>query len=218
MIVMYSPQTGKAQRGEISSRGRNVTLDVDRHHWFKSVILPEEPALLSRLRRILSSPDEAEDVTAETLARAYVATDFARITAGRAYLFQISRNLLIDAARRNKIVSFDLMADLDQLQVDDGLEACLHARDELRHLQAIIETLPIQCRRVFILRRVYEHSIGEIADQMGLSVSTVEKHLTKAVMRVMNAIRDREELGGQWIETTRLAALADRGRSGRSRC
>lgn len=191
--------------------------DVDRHRWFKAVILPEEPALLARLRRMLPDADDAEDVAAETMARAYAAADFTRITAGRAYLFQIARNLLIDAARRDKVVSFDLVADLELLQVDDGQEAYLHARDELRRLQAIIETLPIQCRRAFVLRRVYGHSVGEIAEEMELSVSTVEKHLTKAVMRVMRAIRDREDLGGRRTETARVGASADRGRSGASR-
>ena len=191
-----------------------MALDVERHHWFKAVILPEEPALIARLRRILSNPDDAEDAAAETLARAYAATDFARITAGRAFLFQIARNLLIDNARRDKIVSFDVVADLDLLHVDDGLEACLHARDELRHLQAIIDTLPIQCRRVFVLRRVYDRSVGEIAEEMGLSVSTIEKHLTKAVTRVMQAIRDREGTGGQGSGTTRRRAGEDRARGG----
>ena len=191
-----------------------MALDVERHRWFKEVILPEEPALLARLRRIVAGSDDAEDVAAETIARAYAAADFHRITSGRAYLFQIARNLLIDTARRDKIVSFDLVADLELLQIDDGLEASLQARDELRHLQAIVETLPIQCRRVFLLRRVYERSVGDIAEEMGLSVSTVEKHLTKAVTRVMQAIRDREDSGGQRIKPTRHEASADRGRGG----
>ena len=191
-----------------------MALDRDRHDWFKEVILPEEPALLARLRRMLPSLDDAEEIAAETLARAYAATDYRRITAGRAYLFQIARNLLIDAARRDKIVSFDLVADLDLLQADTGLEACLQARDELRHLQAAIDTLPIQCRRAFVLRRVYGHSVGEVAELMSLSVSTVEKHLTKAVTRVMQATRDREEPGGQRSRTTRAGTGADRGRCG----
>ncbi len=168
--------------------------DADRFEWFKQVILPHEPMLQARLRRIVRDRAEVEDVAAETMTRAYATVDFSRITAGRSYLFQIARNLLVDAARRDKVVALDLLADLDLLQVDNTVETGLQARDELRRLQVIIDALPIQCRRVFVLRRIYDRSVVEIAEEMGLSVSTVEKHLTKAVTRVMRAIRDREDL------------------------
>jgi RNA polymerase sigma-70 factor (ECF subfamily) len=160
--------------------------------------------------------DEVDDLVAECLARAYAVPDFGRFDAGRAFLFQIARNLLIDAARREKVVSLDLMADLDLLQVDGRVEAGLQARDELRRLQASIDTLPIQCRRVFLLRRVYDRSTTEIAEEMGLSVSTVEKHLTKAVTRVMCAISDREEADFGRVGRT-AGATADPGRGSSSR-
>ena len=170
-----------------------MAADIDRYTWFRTVVLPHEPALLARLRRIVRNRDDVEDLAAETMARAYSCADFARIDHGRAFLFQIARNLIIDIARRDKIVSFDVVADLDLLHVDNGVEAGLHARDELRRLKAIVDTLPPQCRRVFLLRRVHDRSMTEIAEDLGLSVSTVEKHLTKAITRIMQAIRDRED-------------------------
>lgn len=170
-----------------------MAADIERYAWFKTVVLPHEPALLARLHRIVRNHDDVEDLAAETMARAYACADFARIVHGRAFLFQIARNLIIDIARRDKIVSIDVVADLDLLQVDNGVEAGLHARDELRRLQVIVDTLPPQCRRVFLLRRVHDRSMTEIAEDLGLSVSTVEKHLTKAITRIMQAIRDRED-------------------------
>ncbi len=164
-----------------------------RLEWFKSVILPHEAALRARLRRLCPPGFDIENLVAESMTRAYTAKDTGRITAGRGYLFAIARNLLIDSARRDTIVSLDFVADLDTLRSDDTLEASLTARDELRRLQAIIDTLPPQCRRVFLLRRVHELSLGEIAEQMSLSVSTVEKHLAKAVMLVAKAVSEREE-------------------------
>ena len=164
-----------------------------RLQWFKSVILPHEGALRARLRRLCPPGFDVDNLVAESMTRAYTAKDTGRITAGRGYLFAIARNLLIDSARRDTIVSLDFVADLDTLRSDDTLEASLTARDELRRLQTIIDTLPPQCRRVFLLRRVHELSLGEIAEQMSLSVSTVEKHLAKAVMLVAKAVSEREE-------------------------
>jgi len=185
---------------------------TERLAWFKSVILPHEAGLRSRLRRLCPPGFDVDNLVAESLARAYAAKDIDRIgTAGRGYLHTIARNLLIDAIRRDTVVSLDFMADLDTLRVDDTLEASLTARDELRKLQAIIETLPPQCRQVFILRRVHEVSFQEIADRMSLSVSTVEKHLARAVMLVAKAMSEREEGSVERITRRSGTPRGDRG-------
>jgi RNA polymerase sigma factor (sigma-70 family) len=161
--------------------------------WFKTTILPHQGALRSRLRRIAPPNLDLDDLVSETLSRAWAAPDWRQVTSGRAYLFMIARNLLIDAARRNAIVYFDQVADFDTLRHDISPEAGLTARDELRRLETIIASLPEQARRVFVLRRVFEHSMIEIAEEMGLSVSTVEKHLAKAIMIVAKAIAKNED-------------------------
>ena len=66
--------------------------------WFKTVILPQEAALRGRLRRILPSAHELEDMCAEVMARAYATDNWENVTTGRAYLFTIARNLVIDTA------------------------------------------------------------------------------------------------------------------------
>jgi len=166
---------------------------AERLAWFKAVILPHEAALRARLRRMTPPGFDVDNLVAETLARAYGVREIGRVTAGRSYLFAIARNLLIDAARREAIVSLDFVADLDLLRADDTMEAAITARSELRRLQAIVDTLPPQCRRVFLMRRVQEFSLAEIAEQMALSVSTVEKHLAKAVLLVAKALSEYEE-------------------------
>ncbi len=163
-----------------------------RLEWFKTTILPHEGYVRARLRRLCPSGFDVENLVAESLARAYAAKDIARIRSGRGYLFTIARHLLLDAARRDTIVSLDFVADLDTLRSADSLETVLTVRDELRRLHAIVETLPDQPRRVFLLRRVYDYSPGEIAAELALSVSTVEKHLAKAIRLVAKGLADLE--------------------------
>lgn len=165
-----------------------------RLEWFKAIILPHEGAVRARLKRICPAGFDVENLVAESLTRAYQVNDFSRVTAGRSYLFAIARNLLIDALRRETIVSLDFVADLDVLRSDDvGAERQIQARDELRWLQGLLERLSPQPRRVFVLRRVHDLSLATIADQMGLSVSTVEKHLAKALTFVAKARAERED-------------------------
>lgn len=168
-------------------------VDLARIDWFKVSILPHERALRARLRRTSSCEADLDDLVSEALVRAYGAEDWTRIDNGRNYLFRIARNVLIDQARRDAVLSFDSAADAGESQVDRRTETGISARDELRQVQRAIESMPLQCRRVFVLRRVHERSIGEIAEEMGLSISTVEKHLGKAVMLLGRAIAEIEE-------------------------
>jgi len=161
--------------------------------WFKGVVLPHQPALRARLRRSTSDSGELDDLVSEVLTRAFANAGWRSVDYGRAYLFTIARNLVIDQARREKVVSFVKVADFELLQPGCDPEPQLCARDELRRLQLVLDTLPAQCRRVFLLRRVHEKSMGEIAEEMGLSVSTVEKHLGKAIRLVMKALAEQED-------------------------
>ena len=166
---------------------------TERFKWFKDTVLPHQEVLRRKLRGMIPDGYDLDDLVAESLARAYAADGWSKITNSRQYLFRIARNLLIDAARRNSVVSFDFVADLESLQSDSSTERGLTARDELRRIQRIIDTLPSQCKRVFILRRIHDQSLGGIAGEMGLSVSTVEKHLAKAVMLIARAMAESEE-------------------------
>jgi RNA polymerase sigma factor (sigma-70 family) len=146
--------------------------------WFKAQILPHEAALRRRLAA-LRIPD-VEDVVSEVLTRAYSAQNWRRMDQGRA------------------IVSIDFVADLEALHLDDGgpsPEATAAARDELRQLQRALDALPPQPRRVFLMRRVEELSPHEIAARLHLSVSTVEKHLAKAMVAVTRALGASEPVG-----------------------
>ena len=46
-----------------------------------------------------------------------------------------------------------------------------------------MQLLPVQARRVFVLKKVYGYSQREIAEELGLAQSTVEKHVALAVRR-----------------------------------
>ena len=129
-----------------------------------------------------------DDVVSESLIRAYQVSDFDRIKHGRAFLFTITRHLLIDIARQRSVVSFDLVANIESHSIKEhsvpSPEVIIEAQDELRLLQRVVEALPPRCREVFILRRVEGLAIVEIAGRLQLSVSTVEKHLAKSIALV----------------------------------
>ncbi len=55
-------------------------------------------------------------------------------------------------------------------------------RDERNRLvQEAIDRLPPQCCAAFTLRIFHECSYKEVADRLGISVKTVEKHISRAI-------------------------------------
>jgi RNA polymerase sigma-70 factor (ECF subfamily) len=62
------------------------------------------------------------------------------------------------------------------------------ARQELDRLRAVVAALPVQCRRVFELRKFEGLSHRDIARLMSLSEKTVENHLTRALARIAEVL------------------------------
>jgi RNA polymerase sigma factor (sigma-70 family) len=184
--------------------------------WFQDVILPCKGLLRGRLRRILPSHVDLDDIVAETLARAYAVDDWRQIRNGIAFLHKIARNMLIDQARREAIVSFDYMADLEELGKSVSYDGMLNARDELRRLEKLVTALPSQQRRAFILRRVEGYSIAEVAVEMGLSVSTIENHLSRALAYITRGTMDSEDYDVAPASTRQSPTGGHRSRSSAS--
>lgn len=158
--------------------------DEARRQWFRREVLPLEPLLLDYARRFCRRGDEPADFVHETFARIIGYAGWREIENTRAFALRALKNCAIDAARRRSVVSISAISDLDRIDPPDpapGPEMLLLAQDELRHLLNLVAALPPQCRKVFTLRKVYDFSHAEIAVRLGISVSTVEKHLVKGL-------------------------------------
>lgn len=56
------------------------------------------------------------------------------------------------------------------------------AREELRRLEGIFALMPSRTRQVFLLSRLHHCTYDEIALGLGISYSTVEREMAKAIM------------------------------------
>jgi RNA polymerase sigma-70 factor (ECF subfamily) len=82
--------------------------------------------------------------------------DVTHISNGRAYFFQAARNIVLEQARRAKIVRIDNVTDIGTLSILDeapSIERMVGGAPELQRVQGLIGKLPSKCQRVFILRR-----------------------------------------------------------------
>lgn len=167
---------------------------IDR--WFVEDVLPLEPALIRLLRRYWRRDEDIPDLRQEVYTRVYEGAGrdgLPRSTA--AYVFRITRNLLIDHARRARVVSFTLVAEIDELpdapRNEWSPERETAARVELQLLAGALSALPPKCREVVRLRRVDGLSQREIALRLGIAEGTVEKHMTLGMRALAEALAGR---------------------------
>jgi RNA polymerase sigma factor (sigma-70 family) len=145
------------------------------------------PALAGRL----GSMTDAEDVLHEAFVR------FLKSYAGRtvinplALLGRIAMNIIRDGARSESFRRQSLGAEAEPvcaISPPPDPEASLSSRQEVRLLQEAIDRLPARCREVFLLHRVEGLPQAEVARILGISVSAVEKNLTRANGHLRSAL------------------------------
>lgn len=167
------------------------TMDESLKAWFAKEVLVHEEALVNYLLRVWPRRDEVPDLRQETYIRVYQAAATTRPTSAKAFMFTTARHLMADRIRRQRVISIDTMGDLDTLNVlidEITPEQKVRARQELRRLAVAFDSLPPRCRETVWLRRVDELSQNEVAQRLGISPRTVEKHLVKGMRYLANAM------------------------------
>jgi RNA polymerase sigma factor (sigma-70 family) len=161
------------------------------HAWFEREVFPLERMLMGYIRRNSSVGADLTDIRQEIYERVFMAARQELPQNPKAYIIRIARNYLIDRARRARIVSFELVADLDDVHREVDMfatERQLNARDELRRTLDAVSQLPPRCREVVRLRKVEGLSTKEVAERMGVSLVTVEKQTLMGMRAVADLL------------------------------
>lgn len=155
--------------------------DIDR--WLIDAVLPGTVRYHALATRLVGAAD-AEDLVQEAYAKLLCAPDWRAIGNPVGFTLRVVHNLALDRLRRARIVRIDQIAAADLMEIRDDVPdalAILSGKTELAALVAAVDRLPSQCRKVVRMRKFDGLAPQAIADSLGLSVSTVEKHLAKGL-------------------------------------
>jgi RNA polymerase sigma factor (sigma-70 family) len=142
------------------------------------------------LTRFLGDANEAQDIAHDAYLRVYPKEGKAPPDNPQAFLYTTARNLAINRLKRRKIAPFNSQeAHADTAPSPfPGVVQQVMARQEFGQLEAAIAELPPGCRAVLLLRKVELLSHQEIADQLGIAISTVEKQHARALRLLRTAL------------------------------
>jgi len=165
---------------------------------FNDVFLARRTILLRTLQRMVRNPSTAEDLLQETYLRVTRALGERAIDHLEPFVFQTARNLALDHLRARRIHSRTIVDDVPLDDVhnvvcsDASLEDATHANRLLMSLNASLEKLTPRQQKIFTLSRLNGCSYLEIAEQLGVSASTVQKEL-KLIMAICVGVAARLE-------------------------
>ena len=161
----------------------------------KSTFLSSRPALLRFLRARLRDEAAAEDLLQELWIK-LESTPSGPVVQPESYLFRMANNLVLDMRRAEgrRMRRDEAWTDLqsgDDRERDDrpSAETVLLARERLAAMNRTLDSLPERTSQAFRMCRISGLPQKQIAADLGISVSAVEKHLQRAYRAVLDAQR-----------------------------
>ncbi len=160
---------------------------------FLAVVAHVRPELHRYCARMTGSASDGEDIVQDTLAHAYYElSQLEALPPLRPWLFRIAHNRAVDHWRRERHRRTEPLDAAREIAVDAAREPDnLLARQQATRaaISCFLELAPAQ-RACVILKDVLDHSLDEIAGELGLSVPAVKAalHRGRAVLRRTTAV------------------------------
>jgi RNA polymerase sigma factor (sigma-70 family) len=156
------------------------------------------PALVRFFRRRCGRLAEAEDLAQDVILRGLSAARWSSVEEAKGYIFRTAINLWRDRQRRQSVQGNAEIAWEDKVTLgvseDIPLERVFISEEELHRVHTALLELSERTRDVFILHRVEQLRYAAIAKMLGISVSAVEKHMSKALAHLTRRIGDYDKL------------------------
>lgn len=134
---------------------------------------------------MLGTTDNVEDIVLDCFVKLWDVLKVKHIDNIKNYLYKSVRNACYDARSHSSISELDIDSaeNITQTEVEDNSE--LAAR-----LWTAIDSLPERCKKIFLMSKLEDKSYSEIAEELGVSVKTVEAQVTKAYKRLRTKAKD----------------------------
>jgi RNA polymerase sigma factor (sigma-70 family) len=165
--------------------------------WLSDLVAETSGGLSRYVARFCTTPDDVQDIVQEAYLQVYCAL---RRTGPEghtpaALLYTTARNIAFSRHRHMKVVAAAAPAVSvgERLRREQAnVEQQASRSQQMQMLLRAVNGLPPKCRDVFVLRMIEGLSQREIAERLGITVSTVEKHLARGLRHCKDTLEQQQ--------------------------
>ncbi|MEC3908843.1 RNA polymerase sigma-70 factor [Tamlana sp. 2201CG12-4] len=166
-------------------------INVEDEKDFNKLYQEHYNALYIYLLRFTLDKKNVEDIVQDTFTHIwYKRKQISINTSFKSYLYKTAYYKLIDVHRLNikndrLLSSYNYVEHTLSSKINDDI-----TEKHLESLEACISVLPPKCKDVFIAHKISGKKHKEVANEMGISIKTVENHITKAYKTLRNCMNN----------------------------
>lgn len=141
------------------------------------------------IQRMIGDKEKAKDIVQEAYVKVIAKSKKIDIKNERAFLYRVSRNIVIDEYRKNsRIKNIEYNDDVHFLSLEDNQNEVIPENDKEKILRESLIGLPKRLAEVFTLYIFYGYSKKQISDILNIKENTVQKYIIHAKERLSECI------------------------------
>ncbi len=142
--------------------------------------------------RIVNDKDIAEDLVQDVFLKVWEnkeSINFASNPGG--YFYKMVSNSCLNYISRKKVLKFSDSdkQNISNIATNDSTESNLDFKKFQKTIYSALNALPPKCKAIFILSRFEDMKYREIAEQLEISIKTVEAQMGIAISRLNNDLK-----------------------------
>lgn len=143
---------------------------------------------------MINAPEIAEEIVSDVMMKIWeMKEDLANIKSLKLYLYKATKNRSLNyLTRGNKYSKISLNTDDFAIEMNSDFpdpENILINKELQEGITSAIQSLPPKCQVVYKLIRVDGMCYKEVAEVMGISVKTVDRHLNNALHKLVYSMK-----------------------------
>jgi RNA polymerase sigma-70 factor (ECF subfamily) len=180
-----------------SLQGKQYTARMDqaKTHFVAALYREQAEPLVKYLTSRFQNADEAQEIAQEAWLRIYRLEHPEALDNAKAFLYQTASNVGIDRVRRLQLERRHAgieHADEERWHTA-SVEASVDAQKTLITIERALAELPLKCRQAFVMNRQKSLSYPQIARELGVSTSMVEKYIIQALKHFRNNLEQIDD-------------------------